>query len=703
MKDKNHNQQSIATLKELRDNTQDELYNNIRIKDDLISQDRDRIPEENANKNFIKQLPDNFGGESVHMGCYNFIPTGANVLDDNINTFEKCEYAAKHMEKPYFGITQNIQTEKDQCVVFDSLSETNQDGNVVEVWSSAPIDINVMFEKYVNFDHGNDGSIRTNGYNYDTINIAILDSGELIVRRPLKIEEYGPLNRRRLPKILKSNSRIWRWLFRNLMPGTKYWRTRVNGSGATINKEWAMNRKFGRNYLLTGDTLAPGEYIASDNGKFRLIAPGDKTLRIEKIATACALRTDKDVFLGGIGSITVYTLDNVVYKQFKDAKNNAKELQDGTRYGISRMDCIKECDILGEQCDSIAYDDTDPKNPLCKLYGSTLVSEKKTEGFTSATNVTTNPNFTPIALTPITKEGLEVYQKRPFPKTKEHVGEVGYVNRQNEIYIYNDGDMSFLDTYKPYKYEDVTFKDNYLFDETTDGPVKKEGTIEECQNVCNSYSTCGGFAYNKDSQECVLGNEKLNTLSNPYVQTNTQTFLRDRQVFNHQSLNKSLEYAPDDISNDEWKKLSRENGDGNMRKMNRNLRGNHGCASENDFDCIDAIQDNRIVGNNTKTKQNREVIRGVNEKIVNLRVDDMKKNSKLFKSFSARADVDRNILEPFSVKEIDNKYEKMNKIEITREQMNKNVNFEIERENVRFIGWGIMAVLAVIVGNDLVR
>ena len=122
-------------------------------------------------------------------------------------------------------------------------------------------------------------------------------------------------------------------LYKGVDPSTtnnsSIWATQTNGQQKAANPDWVSTKgKFGRNYLKTGEVLAPNEWIGSTNGSLKLL-----------------MQTD--------GNLVLYTSELT-----PGCNNNG-----GNMYGIQQVNAVYKLNEMGipESLGKIGYIDGDSK------------------------------------------------------------------------------------------------------------------------------------------------------------------------------------------------------------------------------------------------------------------------------------------------------------------------------------------------------
>ena len=123
-------------------------------------------------------------------------------------------------------------------------------------------------------------------------------------------------------------------LYKGVDPSTtnnssSIWSTQTNGQQKSANPDWVSTKgKFGRNYLKTGEVLAPNEWIGSTNGSLKLLMQSD-------------------------GNLVLYTSELT-----PGCKNNG-----GKMYGVQQVNAVYKLNEMGipESLGKVGYIDGDSK------------------------------------------------------------------------------------------------------------------------------------------------------------------------------------------------------------------------------------------------------------------------------------------------------------------------------------------------------
>jgi hypothetical protein len=119
-------------------------------------------------------------------------------------------------------------------------------------------------------------------------------------------------------------------------PGNSVWCSHTNGKKQMSNSEWvSTNGKYQRNYLMSGESLNPGEWIGSDDGSLKLIfqTDGNLVLYTSNKVENCSKLSNGNM-IGGINANAIYDLGSVGFPKnigklgFVDENGILKEYPD---------------------------------------------------------------------------------------------------------------------------------------------------------------------------------------------------------------------------------------------------------------------------------------------------------------------------------------------------------------------------------------
>ena len=233
----------------------------------------------NNNDKLVYQDPSVDGGTpSDYIGCYG--DTGdraiANTSNDQYLTLNECKTLAVDKKFTYYGWQYNRDTLNGWCVGSNDMNQINKYGPATNctklsdgtmgggAWSNAMYKTNFAPSDYY---------------------LILQDDGNLVI-----CKGTGPNNNQ----------------------GT-IWTAMTNGQQQKPNPGFAASKgKFGKNYIKTGDTLAAGDFIGSNDGSIYLLMQSDGNLVLYTSQNVENCTNIVDVGqIGGQGATALYTLSEV--------------------------------------------------------------------------------------------------------------------------------------------------------------------------------------------------------------------------------------------------------------------------------------------------------------------------------------------------------------------------------------------------------
>jgi hypothetical protein len=136
--------------------------------------------------------------------------------------------------------------------------------------------------------------------------------------------------------------------------GGTIWSSTTNGKQKTPNPDWVSSKgKFGRNYMKTGESLASGEWIGSDDGSVKLIMQTDGNLVLYTSETKPGCKVINNKTYGGKSVNAVYELDSVGNKTtlgniaFIDTDSNLMQYPDSMLVFSNKYQIYNKTDLPG--------------------------------------------------------------------------------------------------------------------------------------------------------------------------------------------------------------------------------------------------------------------------------------------------------------------------------------------------------------------
>jgi hypothetical protein len=236
----------------------------------------------NSGGQSVYSSPSTNANPSNYLGCYNDCVNGLRYLPTFISDvygptgssdYDTCSQAAKNGGWSYFGLQWTQSNQNSQCFVGNDLTLARQAGKATNctILNNIPVGGGCS-----NAVYATDSTV---GSFYFLI---LQDDGNMCVYRGT-----GP----------------------NDNPGL-IWATETNGKQQTANpKMAASNGKYGQNWIASGSTLAPGDFIGSTNGNLALVmqTDGNLVLYTYEMATNCQKMSDGNMG-GGVGANAAYNI-----------------------------------------------------------------------------------------------------------------------------------------------------------------------------------------------------------------------------------------------------------------------------------------------------------------------------------------------------------------------------------------------------------
>lgn len=366
---------------------------------------------------------------SNYMGCYGDTNNRAMYLYNNGQqqyNYEQCSELAKKNGFSYFGLQNSTSGTKAQCALSNNLDEARKYG------------------KAGNCTKLNNGNYSGGGWSNAIYNYASPSSNYF-----LYLQDDG-------------NMCIYRGTGPNDMQGT-IWCSGTNGKQLQPNPNYAASKsKYGKNFISTGDTLAIGDFVGSNDGSIYLIMQSDGNLVLytsENIENCSKMSNGK--MGGGVNANALYNIgqqafsDNIgqlgyidpnselhVYpnsnKKFNQnyssfPGNNPGNDIAGTQYSNATLEQCKNTCNSKDSCAGFVYDN---KNNVCWPKNSNIYPNSKlvenNDNFNYSTYIRgKQPSTTPIGV----------------PKNIKNIDSISYQNYPNG--------GNFADKYGLAKYTDI--------------------------------------------------------------------------------------------------------------------------------------------------------------------------------------------------------------------------------------------------------
>lgn len=203
-------------------------------------------------------------------------------------------------------------------------------------------------------------------------------------------------------------------LYKGNTPSSKtdlLWSTRTNKKQKGLNPDWVASKgKYGRNYMLVGETLVADEWIGSNNGSIRLIMQkdGNLVLYTSELKLGCSVKNNKTFGSNWVNA--VYKIDDMGDKNvlgkiaYIDGETKLREYPDsllsksnqyqlfndfdasGNNIGepiittTGQQGCIDACN-KNKDCSGFVYQ---PKGNMCYLKDSGMYPNNKKQFYSNS-------------------------------------------------------------------------------------------------------------------------------------------------------------------------------------------------------------------------------------------------------------------------------------------------------------------------------
>jgi hypothetical protein len=221
---------------------------------------------------------------SNYLGCYN--DGGSRVLPSflgNNKTYDSCQKAAQNGSYKYFGL--------------QYLQWNETDGYTSECWAGNNMSDAIQYGKASNcasINYRYVGGGNTNA----TYNTTLPESNYFLI-----LQDDG-------------NMVVYRGTNPNDNQGY-IWGTQTNGQQQQANPQMVASKgKYGKNWMPSGSTLAPGDFIGSIDGKMALVmqTDGNLVLYTYQMETNCQKMSDGNLG-GGVGANAFYDIGETAVKK----------------------------------------------------------------------------------------------------------------------------------------------------------------------------------------------------------------------------------------------------------------------------------------------------------------------------------------------------------------------------------------------------
>lgn len=221
------------------------------------------------------------GNHSNYLGCYNdcYQGRGLPTYLGNGKDYNSCQSAAQSGKWSYFGLQFTQPDGKSECWVGNDITEATKMGKAN----------NCTIVSGVNVGGGCSNAIYDNTSATSNYFLILQDDGNMVVYRgtdPNDNQGY-------------------------------IWGTQTNGQLQQANPQMVASKgKYGQNWISSGSTLAPGDFIGSNDGKMALVmqTDGNLVLYTYQMGTNCKKMSDGNMG-GGVGANAFYDIGETAVKQ----------------------------------------------------------------------------------------------------------------------------------------------------------------------------------------------------------------------------------------------------------------------------------------------------------------------------------------------------------------------------------------------------
>ena len=227
----------------------------------------------------VFSTPNSTAQPSNYIGCYGDQAVRSMALFNNSSqeyNLEQCQQIAKQNGSAYFGLQNSSSGTTATCGLSNDLAEATKYG------------------KAGNCTQISDGTWSGGGWSNAVYNAQTPDSKYILI-----LQDDG-------------NMCIYRGSGPNDTQGEAIWCAKTNGQQESPNPLYAAEKgKYGKNWMGTGDTLAAGDFVGSNDGSMALIMQSDGNLVLYTyvMGSNCKLMADGNMG-GGENGNSLRELDN---------------------------------------------------------------------------------------------------------------------------------------------------------------------------------------------------------------------------------------------------------------------------------------------------------------------------------------------------------------------------------------------------------
>lgn len=251
------------------------------------------------------------------------------------------------------------------------------------------------------------------------------------------------------------------------------------------------------------------------------------------------------------------------------------------------------------------------------------------------------------------------------------LGKLAYINNQNEALLYPDSKVTYTNAYT--KFSNANIKSNNV---KINGSDNLSGSVNDCQDTCNSSSDCGAIMYNTSNNQCYFKNTSVDE-SNVSYDSDGEIYMRNKQPSTYPA---GVENSVKTISSVDFKNFS------NVGKIDMN--GKYGLAKVNSHD-----------------QQKLDQLEGRIKQIAN----KLDKNTNQFKQYHSSISKQNNINNQTTSNYTSQYQDATNRINqikqenpmLTRIENNSDIN--VLKDNYEYVFWSILGVGTVIAAMSLLK
>jgi hypothetical protein len=355
------------------------------------------------------------------------------------------------------------------------------------------------------------------------------------------------------------------------------WTSNTNKTGLALPQYSAKNGKYGRNYLLSGETLSIGEFIGSPSGNCYLIMASDQDtskgagLQLKYNISSCTMSDENTGFGTDDNSFATYSINKVNTNNLGKVgyiSNNGKiheypstMLGQGTDYSLlgnynSKGNDIKNItNVNVDQCKKSC-------NEIDDCNGFVYSAGKKTSGIQFiklhfGDNIAQCVQISQLA---VYSNGVNVAQGKPvtstpsFGKSKPAERAVdGTLSAQDYPDLYhsncNSGDYWLLDLQQEFPIEKIVYynRNNNTYSSRAKGMMVE--LMDSSKKILKTLTLTGDVVQTYDvnigqpasPEQCWLKNSEMFPKGLRQEDNDLELYIRNKSVTNNNSCNKTVE------------------------------------------------------------------------------------------------------------------------------------------------------------------